>query len=180
MCVASNAFGSQALQLDPKKDTQTEAEANDKKAADKKLAASAALAQGVPPKKPYKPSDHVVEPDCLDTDLRKMDFKQRTQYLLKGGSLVMNQADTGEYTLKTTANLKGGGLFGAGVGAKIGFFTVNLLWQTGILIAAACTGPAAPATFAALELTCAPWILATSKAGAIAGGIIGGVATGPV
>lgn len=50
-----------------------------------------------------------IEPDCVDSTLRKMDYKQRTQYLLKGGVVEVNQADTQEYTLKAVANVKGGG-----------------------------------------------------------------------
>ncbi|HTJ49050.1 MAG TPA: hypothetical protein VL443_06305 [Cyclobacteriaceae bacterium] len=52
---------------------------------------------------------NTIEPDCVDSMLRKMDFKQRNAYLLNGGSLEINQANTGEYTIKTVANLKGGG-----------------------------------------------------------------------
>jgi len=52
---------------------------------------------------------HIVQPDCMDTMLRNLTFKQRNMYLLKGGSFELNQANTGEYTIKSVANLKGGG-----------------------------------------------------------------------
>lgn len=123
--------------------------------------------------------NHITS-DCLDSTLRKMDFKQRNMYLIKGGSFYLNQANTGEYTLKSVANLKGGGIAGAAVGAKLGMFIVHFLGHGAILIAGACTGPAMPATILALEATFGPSIVVAGKAGAIAGGIIGGVSTGPV
>ncbi len=52
--------------------------------------------------------NHITS-DCLDSSLRKMDFKQRNLYIIKGGCLELNQANTGEYTLKSVANIKGGG-----------------------------------------------------------------------
>lgn len=52
---------------------------------------------------------HVIEPDALDTTLRQMDYKQRSLYMAKGGGFVLNQANTKEYTLKSAANIKGGG-----------------------------------------------------------------------
>ncbi len=52
---------------------------------------------------------HVIEPDALDTTLRQMDYKQRSLYMAKGGGFILNQANTSEYTLKSAANIKGGG-----------------------------------------------------------------------
>jgi len=52
---------------------------------------------------------HHIESDCLDATLRQMNFKQRNEYIIKGGAMILNQAHTGEYTLKTGGNLKGGG-----------------------------------------------------------------------
>lgn len=121
-----------------------------------------------------------IESDCLDSTLRKMTFKQRNQYIIKGGSLSLNQANTGEYTLKSVPNIKGGGILGAKIGCWVGKFTVYFVAHTGMLIAAACTGPAAPATYAAMVATSAIPLEAASNVGAIAGGILGGVATGPV
>lgn len=50
-----------------------------------------------------------IESDCLDTTLRKMNFEQRNKYIIKGGKFEVNQANTQEYTLKSVADLKGGG-----------------------------------------------------------------------
>lgn len=121
-----------------------------------------------------------IEPDCVDSTLRKMNYKQRTAYMLKGGGLELNQANTGEYTIKSVANIKGGGLLGAKIGFWAGKFTVYFAAHAGMLIMAACTGPAAPATYAALVATTAVPLEAASNVGAIAGGVVGGVATGPV
>jgi len=123
---------------------------------------------------------HIVQPDCMDTMLRNLTFKQRNAYLLKGGSIELNQANTGEYTLKSVANIQGGGLLGAKIGFWVGKGVVYLGAYTGIAIAAACTGPLAPVTFSALTAAYAVPIEAASHVGAISGGIIGGVATGPV
>ncbi len=123
---------------------------------------------------------HRVESDCMDPMLRQMDYKQRALYLVKGGSVAINQASDGQYTLKSVASLKGGGLFGAAFGAKLGMFCAHFLGHGAILIAGFCSGPAMPATILALEATFGPSIIIAGKAAAIAGGIIGGVATGPV
>ncbi len=122
----------------------------------------------------------IVQPDCMDTMLRNLSFKQRNDYLLKGGSLEINQSTTKEYTLKAVANLKGGGLLGAKIGFWVGKFTVYIVAHTGMLIISACTGPLAPATYASLVATTAVPLEAASHVGAIAGGIVGGVTTGPV
>jgi hypothetical protein len=123
---------------------------------------------------------HSIEPDCVDSTLRNLDYKQRTAYMLKGGGLLLNQADTGEYTLHSVANLKGGGAFGAMIGCWIGKAVVYVGSYAAIGIISVCTGPAAPVTFAALTTAWALPIEAASQAGAIAGGVVGGVATGPV
>lgn len=121
-----------------------------------------------------------IESDCVDPLLRKMDFKQRNAYIINGGSFFINQANTGEYTIKAVANLKGGGLLGAKIGFWVGKGLVYIGAYTGIAIAAACTGPLAPVTFSALTAAYAVPIEGASHIGAISGGIIGGVATGPV
>lgn len=88
--------------------------------------------------------------------------------------------DNGDYALHAHGRLRGGGAGGATAGVYIGKFAVHFVAHGTILLISACTGPAAPATAASLELTFLPAIEAASNVGAIAGGIIGGVATGPV
>jgi hypothetical protein len=119
-------------------------------------------------------------PEAVDSSIRKMDFKQRSMYIMKGGSLALSQTTEGNYILRIAPKIKGGGLVGASIGAKIGYFAVHFVSHTTIGIISACTGPFALATAASLEATAMPWILIAAKGGAIAGGVIGGVATGPV
>lgn len=107
--------------------------------------------------------NHPVEQDCLDSTLSKMDYKQRSLYLAKGGSLSLNQANTGEYTLKSIPNIKGGGP----VMAAILYWTTKVSCWTGVAISASAV--VAGATASALATggaTVAPTV-------AIAGGTVG-------
>lgn len=122
---------------------------------------------------------HTIEEDCMDSMLRKMDYEQRAQYIMNGGTLILNQATNGQYTLRTSANLKGGGLLGAKIGCWIGKASVYLVVYGGIGIATLVSGGLAGGGLGALAAAWAPAIEVASKAGAIAGGIIGGVLTGP-
>lgn len=122
---------------------------------------------------------HLIESDALDATLRQMDYKQRSMYMMKG-ALTLNQADNGQYTLQSRANLKGGGALGAAIGCWLGKAVVYLGAYGTIAIVSLVTGPAAPVTFSALTAAWALPIEAASQAGAVAGGIVGGVATGPV
>jgi hypothetical protein len=122
---------------------------------------------------------HKIESYDVDPLLRKMNREQLKKFQQKG-LISVNQADNGEFSLKAGAKLRGGGPGGATIGAYVGKFLVHFVAHGTILIVGACTGPAAPATIASLEATFLPTIEAASNVGAIAGGIIGGVATGPV
>ena len=88
--------------------------------------------------------------------------------------------NNGEFNLKSHGRLRGGGAGGATVGFYAGKFLVHFVGHGAMLVAAACTGPAAPATLAALEATFAVPLEAASNIGGLAGGVVGGVATGPV
>lgn len=123
---------------------------------------------------------NIIEPDCVDSMLRKMDFKQRNAYLLNGGSLEINQANTGEYTLKTVANLKGGGVIGAWIGSAIGYGVVTGIGHGTIQLIAVATGPFYTATAGALHKMLAIPIHKAACATGIAIGVAAGVATGPV
>ncbi len=74
----------------------------------------------------------------------------------------------------------GGGVWGWMAGAYAGKFITHFVCHGAIFIIGGCTGPAAPATIAALELTFLPTIEAASTVVALTCGIVGGVATGPV
>ncbi|MBS1987339.1 hypothetical protein JST99_05415 [Candidatus Dependentiae bacterium] len=119
-----------------------------------------------------------VEHYDLDSSLRKPNAL-KDLFKSDRSKLEVSRIGAG-YALKRHDQLKGGGLGGTTLGAYIGKFTVLFIGHGAILIASSLTGPAAPATFAALEGTFGLQIEAASQVGAIAGGIIGGVATGPV
>lgn len=120
-----------------------------------------------------------VEASLVDKDLRALSAA-KISALSSRGLIKVTKCNDGAYVLRQQGNIKGGGAAGATAGAYIGKFLVHFIGHGTILIIGACTGPAAPATIAALEATCLPAIEAASNVGAIAGGVIGGVATGPV
>lgn len=93
---------------------------------------------------------YAIEADAVDSTLRTMNYKQRAAYMLKGGSLELNQANTNEYTLKSVANLKGGGPIS---GAIAYWVTKSFCWAgvgaaataatTAVVVAAVAMGGAA-------------------------------------
>lgn len=106
--------------------------------------------------------------------------KEQLKAFLKAGYLSLNQMDDGEFSLKAKMRLNGGGPIGAAIGVFLGKAAVSVIGHGAILVISGLTGPAAPYTFFALEACLAPVIESTSMAGAVAGGIALGVATGPV
>lgn len=120
-----------------------------------------------------------VETHSVDPMLRQMSVQQLQKFQQKG-RIAVRQCDNGDYVLAAAAVTKGGGILGANAGFWIANFAFRFVCHTGIAIAAACTGPAAPITWAALEGTLAAPIEAGAAAAGIAGGVVGGVATGPV
>lgn len=126
---------------------------------------------------------HRIEIGDVDPLLRKMNREQLKKFQQKG-LIAVNQADNGEFSLKAAANMKGGGIWGAVVGAFLGKAAVSVVGHGAIAIVSGAVGlfcpPAGLALGISLESTCGPMIEAASIKGAIAGGIAGGVATGPV
>lgn len=116
----------------------------------------------------------------MDKELRGISKDQLVKILATGAYLSVNKMEENTYSLKLNARLNGGGAGGAVVGFYVGRFLTHFVAHGTILIVSACTGPAAPATFAALEATFLPHIAVAAEAGALAGGMIGAVATGPV
>jgi len=114
--------------------------------------------------------NHLVEQDCLDTTLRKMNQNQRELYLSKGGALLLNQASNGEYTLKSVPNIKGGGP----VMAAILYWTTKVCCYTGVAISAtAVVAGAAASAVATGGATVAPTVAVGSfGAGLIVKGAI--------
>ncbi len=97
----------------------------------------------------------------------------------KGGYISLNEMNNGDFSLRSHARGLGGGPGGATVGCYLGKFLVSFVGHGAIQIVAFASGPAYLATLAGLEATFGPQIEAASQIGAITGGIIGGVATGP-
>jgi hypothetical protein len=130
---------------------------------------------------------HVTESDksykvgreSIDSTLKNIN-KANLAMFMKKGRISARKTSDGSYVLRGHVNGLGGGPTGAMIGSYLGKFTVHFLGHGAMLIAAACTGPAAPATFAALEATFIGPLEAASNVGAVGGMIIGAVATGPV
>jgi hypothetical protein len=115
----------------------------------------------------------------VDPVLRKMNDEQLVKALV-GAKIRVSQFSNKDYKLELAGGLKGGGVGGATLGFYAGKFLVHFIGHGTILVVSALTGPAAPATAAALEATFLPAIEAASNVGGIAGGIIGGTASGPL
>lgn len=112
-------------------------------------------------------------------------FKDRSQKdvlrFALGNKIKLKKFNNGEYRVEAAGGLKGGGVGGAFVGSLIGKGLVHFIGHGTILIIGACTGPAMPATIAALEAALLPTVIEpASNIAAIAIGVAGGVATGPV
>lgn len=122
---------------------------------------------------------HKLQNCFLDPVLRNIK-REELATLLENGYLVMNRNHDGDYSLKATVRTVGGGVIGCAIGAFLGKAVVHVVGHGVILVISACTGPAAKITFVALEGCFAPAIELASIKGAIAGGMIGAVATGPV
>ena len=122
---------------------------------------------------------HKIESPFTDPMVRNITPEQLKAFL-NNGRLSINQTTDGTFLLKANTRTVGGGIIGANIGAFLGKATVYVLGHGAIQIAALCTGPAYPATVLALEGCFAIQIEAASMGGAIAGGMIGAVTTGPV
>lgn len=114
-----------------------------------------------------------------DPMVRNLDKKQLKAFL-EGGYLMVNQMEGGELSLKSKIRLEGSGVLGASIGAFLGKAAVYVVGHGAIQVVALCTGPLYPVTVLALEGCLAVPIEAASMAGAVAGGLALGVATGPV
>ena len=117
--------------------------------------------------------------ESLDSTLKNVN-KANMAMFMKRGRISSHKTSDGSYVLRGHVNGVGSGAFGAMVGCYVGKFAVYLVAHTAILAVSVCTGPFAPATFAALEGTFIVPIEAASNVAAVGGSIIGAVATGPV
>jgi len=123
---------------------------------------------------------HRIQNADVSPELRKQILQDVLKHKM-ARKLQVKKYDNGEFKLEAADGLNGGGLGGAFLGSCIGTGLVHFIGHGTILIASACTGPLAPATFAALEAAFLPTVIVpAAHVAAIGGGIIGGVATGPV
>jgi len=95
------------------------------------------------------------------------------------------QYSDGQYGLHLKTRLPGGGLFGASAGCWIGKFVASAVCHTAIfavggVVSLVATPAVGGILIASLESTLAAPIEAVTTAAALAGGIAGAVATGPV
>lgn len=118
---------------------------------------------------------HDVHRDIRNRDLSTLVAMQRTGYFDVRPSL-----DGQQYSVEFQQRMNGGGAFGAWLGFWAGHVFVTAPSYAVIGVISACTGPAAPATFATLSVYATPAIMATANAVGLATGLVGAVATGPV
>ena len=121
-----------------------------------------------------------VERQHISKELRGISKKKLAELLLAGSYLVLKPISEDQYKIELQGRIAGGGAGGAIVGAWGGKFLASFVCHGLIFVVSACTGPAAPVTFAALETTLGATIEAVTTTAAVAGGIAGAVATGPI
>lgn len=121
-----------------------------------------------------------VERQHISKELRGISKKKLAELLLAGSYLVLKPISEDQYKIELQGRIAGGGAGGAAVGCWAGKFAASFLCHGAIFVAAACTGPAFWVTAAALETTFGATIESVTTAAAVAGGIAGAVATGPI
>lgn len=119
----------------------------------------------------------------VDPQLRSITPKQLAAFIKNDGRFVVNKLGD-DYSVRMGGGLKGGGVIGATIGAFTGKFIVHAAAQGAYAVISGGVGlicpPAAPAVWAALQLTCAGPVEVASNVAAVAGGIAVGTVTGPI
>jgi hypothetical protein len=121
-----------------------------------------------------------IQPCFVDKAIRNIPQDKLAKLLSMGAYLRLNKLSNDELALHLEGRLQGGGIFGANAGFFAGKFLTHFVGHGTIMVVGLLTGPAAPATITALECTFAPVIEGASNVVGLAGGVAGGVATGPV
>lgn len=98
----------------------------------------------------------------------------------QAGKFQLSKMETGEYAVRATGELVGGGIAGAAIASEVGFVGANLLGHGVLWGVSLLAGPAAGAVYTGLAAAYGPAILVASRAVAVGCGVAGGVATGPV
>ena len=126
---------------------------------------------------------HAVAKYFVDKTVRNMPTEQ-VQKFLKHGYLSVNQMSDQGYSIQANGRINGGALGGAGAGMWIGRFVGQAIGYGAVAIVSLPALVGGPATYVvactALGGTVMPLIETASHVTAIAGGIIGGVVSGPV
>jgi hypothetical protein len=122
---------------------------------------------------------YLLEKVLMNKEARDM-TKKSLKSFIKCGFFSLDQTNDGQFTLKAHYRLPGSGVIGATIGCFLGKAVVSVVGHGLICAVSALTGPAAPATFVALESCFGAAIESASMAGAVAGGVALGAATGPV
>jgi hypothetical protein len=106
--------------------------------------------------------------------------KTQLKGFLANGYLSINKTEDGEYLLKAKQRLNGGGPIGATIGCFLGKAAVSIVGHGAIQVVGILSGPFYWPVVIGLESTIGHQIELASMAGAVAGGIALGAATGPV
>lgn len=115
----------------------------------------------------------------IDKELRDIP-SDKIEEVIKYMAIRPVRMDNGKYSLHAHGRIVGGGILGANVGFFLAKGAVYFIAHGTMGIIAACTGPAALATYAALAGCTAPFVESASNVAGMAGAIAAGVATGPV
>lgn len=121
----------------------------------------------------------------VEKPLRNLNSDQLAKLRQAGAMLKVSQMKNGDFTVGLDGQLKGGGIGGAYWGAASGKFLVHLAFQgvVGVVsgvVSMVATPAAGVAVAVAMEKTFLVPVEVLSNTAAVAGGIAGAVATGPV
>lgn len=124
---------------------------------------------------------HTLQSHQLSKELRNVPTEKLSKMLTAGAYLRVNRSlDGSQYSVDLQQRVRGGGAFGAWLGATIGYGGVTLVGHGAIHLIALCTGPAYTPVSATLEKMLAIPIHKAAISAGVAIGMAGAVATGPV
>ena len=129
--------------------------------------------------------DVPVKPYMVDKELRGISSKDLSKILVNGGYIAVNNRSGSDYSLQLNGRIKGGGPLGATVGAVVTKCAVHIAAQgvfmgIGAIVGVITCNPAVGvATYTGISNALTPAVEVMSISFAVAGGIAGGVITGP-